>query len=266
MKNPDKNLSGKSDERDVKICKNWFFTLHSLFFILWKVSFRTAKHKLWPRQRPCFIASNITFHTTKPYLSRSETLPLANLDFVNRPFTVQNSRNHLSSNTLRKTSKIAVFSTEWPFRCQHPLFFGVKIRILFDKFPLCRMRIFIAMRQALAMSDSKWCQRYRTNGSYKEDADRHQTMVASHTAVPMGTANQRSLFAKRGKVNGWYGIAPNNISLPLGRRHVLFMSLTYKARFYVWCRFPSHFEKPNGFSVWLATIVRCLSASSLQTA
>ena len=34
MKIPDKNLSGKSDEREVKICKNRFFTLHSLFFIL----------------------------------------------------------------------------------------------------------------------------------------------------------------------------------------------------------------------------------------
>ena len=133
MKEFDKNLSGKSDEREVKLCKTWFFTLHSSFFIFPSLSFRTAKHKLWPPQRPCFIASNITFHTTKPYLSRSETLPLANLYFVNRPFTVQNSRNHLSSNTLRKTSKNAVFSTEGPFRCQHPLFFGVKIRILFDK-------------------------------------------------------------------------------------------------------------------------------------
>ena len=37
----------------------------------------------------------------------------------------------------------------------------------------------------------------------RKDAVRHRTKVASHTAVPMGTANQRSLFAKRGKVNGW---------------------------------------------------------------
>ena len=42
----DKNLSGKSDEREVKMCKNWLFTLHSLFFISLKTSFRTAKHKL----------------------------------------------------------------------------------------------------------------------------------------------------------------------------------------------------------------------------
>ena len=88
INNIDKNLSGKSDEREVKMCKNRLFTLHSSFFILWKVSFRIAKHKLWLRQRPCFIASNITFHTTKHNLWRSETLPLANLFFVNRPFTV----------------------------------------------------------------------------------------------------------------------------------------------------------------------------------
>ena len=43
----------------------------------------------------------------------------------------------------------------------------------------------------------------KDNGSqHKKDAgrlqkrcQRHQTMVASHTAVPIGTANQRSLFA-----------------------------------------------------------------------
>ena len=46
INNIDKNLSGKSDEIDVKKCKNWFFTLHSLFFISRKTSFRTAKHKL----------------------------------------------------------------------------------------------------------------------------------------------------------------------------------------------------------------------------
>ena len=30
-------------------------------------------------------------------------------------------------------------------------------------------------------------------------------MVASHTEKPLGFSNQRSLFAKRGKVNGWLG-------------------------------------------------------------
>ena len=111
-----KNLSGKSDERDVKLCKTRFFTLHSLFFISWKLSFHTAKGKLSSRQRPCFIALNISFRTTKRYLWRSETIPLANFDFVNRPFTVLNSCNHLSVNILQKTSKNGVFSTEWPFR------------------------------------------------------------------------------------------------------------------------------------------------------
>ena len=46
MKIPDKNLSGKSDEREVKICKNQFFTLHSSSFISRKHSFGSAKHKL----------------------------------------------------------------------------------------------------------------------------------------------------------------------------------------------------------------------------
>ena len=73
MKIPDKNLSGKSDEREVKLCKNRFFALHSIFFILRKLRFHIAKGMLWLRQRPCFIASNITFHTTKPYLWRNKT-------------------------------------------------------------------------------------------------------------------------------------------------------------------------------------------------
>ena len=42
----DKNLSGKSDEREVKICKNRFFAFHTSCFISLKTSFRTAKHKL----------------------------------------------------------------------------------------------------------------------------------------------------------------------------------------------------------------------------
>ena len=87
LKNPDKNLLGKSDEREVKMCKIWFFTLHPSFFISQKTSFRTAKGKLWPRQRSCFIASNISFRTTKRYLWRGETIPLANLYFVNREIT-----------------------------------------------------------------------------------------------------------------------------------------------------------------------------------
>ena len=52
----------------------------------------------------------------KDNLSRTETLPLANSDFVNRQITVKNSYNKLSVNTLRKTSKNGVFSTEGLFR------------------------------------------------------------------------------------------------------------------------------------------------------
>ena len=69
----------------------------------------------------------------KPYLSHGETLPLANLFYVNRSITIEHPYNHLSANTLPKTSKNGVFPTDSPFRCQHPLFFGVKIRSFLDK-------------------------------------------------------------------------------------------------------------------------------------
>ena len=129
MKNPDKNLSGKSDEREVKLCKIRFFTLHSSFFILRKHSFRTVKPKGWPRQRPCFIAWNMVFHTMKPYLWRTETLPFAIPSFVNRPFTIEYPRNHLSVNALRKTSKIALFSSEEQFVQKHALYLGSKFEL-----------------------------------------------------------------------------------------------------------------------------------------
>ena len=47
-----------------------------------------------------------------------------------------------------------------------------------------------------------WFQRQRkqTKTVSKEDA--------RGSRVPLGAANQRSLFAKRGKVNGWYEITP----------------------------------------------------------
>ena len=49
---------------------------------------------------------------------------------------------------------------------------------------------------------------------------------------------------------------PIYYSLPLGRRHVLRMSLTYGKVLCVWCvALTSHFETPKGVSVWLATIV-----------
>ena len=80
-------------------------------------------------------------------------------------------------------------------------------------------------------------------------------MVASHTAVPLGTAK-------------WLERAtPTHGTLPLGKGHTQPMSPTVKAGYILMGVFlSSHFEKPKGFSVWLATIVRCLTASSLLTA
>ena len=150
VNNVDKNLSGKSDEREVKLCKSWFFTLHPSFFILWKLSFRTAKHKLWPPQRPCFTVSNISFGTTKRYLWRSETIPLANSSFVNRPITIQYSYNHLSVNALRKASKIALFSPKEQFVQKDALNLGPKFEYYLTKFRspefeirVCRAWVFV---------------------------------------------------------------------------------------------------------------------------
>ena len=78
-----------------------------------------------------------------------------------------------------------------------------------------------------------------------DDAFRHRTMVASHTETPLGVSNQRSLFAKRGKVNGWCEGCPNNISLPLGRRHEQPLSLTYGKVPGVWCRSHQPFRSPQ---------------------
>jgi hypothetical protein len=142
VNNLDKNLSGKSGERDVKLCKTWFFILYSSFFILRKLSFRTAKHKLWPPQRSCFIASNISFRTTKRYLWRSETIPLANLYFVNREITDLNPCNKLSVNALRKTSKNAFFSTEEPFLHKDAILEGVKFEFSLTKVVLTHLQNF----------------------------------------------------------------------------------------------------------------------------
>jgi hypothetical protein len=63
MKKPDKNLSGKSDEREVKICKNDSspFIFHSSFYYFSfnffpSLRFRSVKGKLSPPQRLCFTA------------------------------------------------------------------------------------------------------------------------------------------------------------------------------------------------------------------
>ena len=76
----------------------------------------------------------------------------------------------------------------------------------------------------------------------KNDASRHRTMVASHTATPLGVA--------KWLVRGYN----KNNSLPLGRRHGLLVSLTcvalvpyLKARFRVWVSpSPAISQSPGG--------------------
>ena len=51
-------------------------------------------------------------------------------------------------------------------------------------------------------------------------------MVASHTAVPMGTANQRSLFAPARESKWLVKATPTHGTLPLGKGHGLTMSPT----------------------------------------
>ena len=80
-------------------------------------------------------------------------------------------------------------------------------------------------------------------------------MVASHTAVPLGTTNQRSLFAKRGKVNGWYGIAPLITACPWVGDMVSTCPLHISKVLCVGVALTSHFAVPKGTAVWLATIV-----------
>ena len=88
-----------------------------------------------------------------------------------------------------------------------------------------------------------------------DDAFRHRTMVASHTVVPLGTAK-------------WlvWDCPFNIISLPLGRRHGQLLSLAYQQGILCDVALTSHFAVPIGTAVWLATLVCCLSASSLYTA
>ena len=101
----------------------------------------------------------------KPYLLRSETLPFANPYFVNRTITINKLRNHLSINTLRKTSKIASFSTEGQLVQKDGLNLRPKFEFSFTIFlpPCCRIQI---IRQqgvsAFIMSYSE----KTTNGSF----------------------------------------------------------------------------------------------------
>ena len=55
---------------------------------------------------------------------------------------------------------------------------------------------------------------------------RHRIMVASHTETPLGVSNQRSLFAKRGKVNGWESNTTHLKPCRLGKGHTQLMSPT----------------------------------------
>ena len=84
-------------------------------------------------------------------------------------------------------------------------------------------------------------------------------MVASHTAVPLGTAK----WLERA--------APPFYTLPLGKGQEQHMSPTIKAGLYYWGQsHTSHllslagansdrwFAVPKGTAVWLATLVRCL--------
>ena len=88
-------------------------------------------------------------------------------------------------------------------------------------------------------------------------------MVASHTVVPLGTAK-------------WLDRAtPPFYTLPLGKGHTQPMSPTIKAGYvigvisyqpFTFPRFANSdrwFAVPKGTAVWLATFVRCLTASVL---
>ena len=66
------------------------------------------------------------------------------------------------------------------------------------------------------------------------------------------------LFNRFGR--GWIDALQKEI----GKGHTLHMSPTQRQAIFLWGVFlSSHFEKPKGFSVWLATFVRCLTASVL---
>ena len=98
------------------------------------------------------------------------------------------------------------------------------------------------------------------NNAVRKDADRHQMLVASHTAVPIGTANQRSLFAIARESKWLEEECRKRNALPLGRGHEkpyrLPKGRLSPPQFFL----SSHFESPNGDSAWLATNIKCLAA------
>ena len=83
-------------------------------------------------------------------------------------------------------------------------------------------------------------------------------MVASHTAVPMGTANQRSLFASARESKWLVRATPPFYTLPLGKGQEQHMSPTQGQAYIIGGNLrTSHFAVPKGTAVWLATFVRC---------
>ena len=151
---------------------------------------------------------NMVFHTAKHNLWRSETLPLANSYFVNRPFTDKYPCNHLSINTLQKTSKIAVFSTKNTSVQKDGLNLGSKFEYYLTKsrspdlksgcsVPAhlqCPSAIIVLTNAPLkgAMSHQPkaepWGTRATEQTVYTDRGrcQRHRTMVASHTEKPLG--------------------------------------------------------------------------------
>ena len=79
------------------------------------------------------------------------------------------------------------------------------------------------------------------NHVVRKYADRHQMLVATHTAVPVGTAK-------------WLGRRMPQTKCPaVGRGHEKQYRLPMAGFPSRPIPFPSHFETPNGVSVWLAT-------------
>ena len=98
--------------------------------------FRRVKGYVWGDETWSLARSKLRFRGARANLSQNEEWRMKSEEST---FTVLNPRNQLLINTLQKTSKNGVFSTEWPFRDQYPLFYGVKIRILFDKISFNRI-------------------------------------------------------------------------------------------------------------------------------
>ena len=81
------------------------------------------------------------------------------------------------------------------------------------------------------------------HGMQRNDAYRHRTMVASHTAVPMGTAKW---LGKQHHIPG---------TLPLGKGQEQHMSPTQGQAILLGVISYQPFRSPYGAAVWLATIV-----------